>query len=300
MSVHVNGKKIVRVYVGNKKIKEIYKGSQLVYKAALPLPTVKTLPSSYTETQVATITGPSSTIYTVPSDGFYRVEVAGSVGGAAYKGSEGIGGKTSQIVFLYKGTKCLLWGSKNNGATGYPAETNALGGRGGYLASGQGGGGGGGAGQPGNTVYSSGGGGSGFLAGINEEVMSVNHKEGAWSETLNSQRDWSVGSFSVSNLYCYILGGGGGGACSDEGGNRRSGGGGGAFGNGGDTTDVPGSTGPGGTWGKGGNGGRWEQSPGGSGTWCILDFSRNQWSWGLGGSAKGVLGYCTMWRLNPN
>ena len=300
MSVHVNGKKIARVYVGSQKIKQIYKGSQLVFQAELPLPTVKTAPSSYTETQVATVSGPSNTMYTVPSDGFYRVEVQGASGGAAYKGTAGVGGKTSQIIFLYKGTKCLLWGSKVEQATGYPSSTDALGGRGAYYGSGQGGGGGGGAAMTGNVVYSNGGGGSGFLAGINEEVESKTFTNSAWTTSLNSRRDWSVGSFSVSNLYCYILCGGGGGACSDEGSARRSGGGGGAFGNGGDTTDVAGSAGPGGTWGKGGDGGRWEQSPGGAGAWCIIDFSRNQLTWGQGGGTRGAVGYCTMWRLNPN
>ena len=133
MSIQFNGKNIAHVYSGNKKIKYIYKGSQLIYTAALSLPTSKSVPSSYTETQVAAISGASNTIYTVPSDGFYRVIVQGASGGSAYKGTAGIGGKTSQIVYLYKGTKCLLWGSTTGTATGYPSSTDALGGRGAYL-----------------------------------------------------------------------------------------------------------------------------------------------------------------------
>jgi hypothetical protein len=33
----------------------------------------------------------------------------------------------------------------------------------------------------------------------------------------------------------------------------------------------------------------------------VMDFSRNQWSWGLGGGSNPTTnGYAEMYRLNPN
>lgn len=305
MSLHINGQKISKVYVGNQKIKQIFNGSQLVYQARLPLPATKSFPSSYTETWITGAWDANHVIYTVPEDGFYRIVVHGAGGAGAYKGTAGAGGGVSTIVFLYKGTKCLLWGALSANTTGYPAPTSALGGRGARQRSGNGesGGGGGGAAESGDSYYSRGGGGAGFLAGIDEDVEYVSHYENGWANEVNSHWDWTAGGFSVKNLYCYVLGGGGGGACSDEHSPRYSGAGGGAFGNGG---NIPaggyvGESGPGGTWGKGGDGGPWESSPGGAGAWCVMDFSRNQWSWGLGGGANPTAnGYSEMYRLNPN
>lgn len=260
------------------------------------LPVVKTVPASYTETQVAAANGATNTIYTVPESAFYRVEVMAAGGQSPYKGVGGRGGKLSYIVYLYKGSKCLLWGA-GIPTTGYPSPTSNLGGSGARGTSGQSGGGGGGAATSGSATYSYGGGGAGFLAGTDGIVLYTEHKETPWSSTLNSRQDWSVGGFSVRNLYSYALCGGGGGGCSDEGDGRAGGGGGGAFGNGGTTYGGSGqTTGPGGTWGKGGDSGHY--GGGADGAWAILDFSRNQWSCGTGGGSIGANGYCRLYKLN--
>ena len=284
----------------------------------ISLPTIEPFPSSYTETQVARVDGANNTIYTVPLDGYYRVQVSGGGGGTAYNNANtSHAGGTNKIVYLYKGTKCLLWSGGGGGAgsvsgsdrgyTGYPSPgTSSLGGTGasGYNTDESGGGGGGAASHGEYCVYESGhgGAGSGFLAGLpaNVDVPNVTHKETAWDYSISSQRDWSVGSFSVGNLYCYILCGGSGGNCSDNGGHRAGGGGGGAFGSGGDTHyQLSGVAGPGKTWGKGNDGARY--SAGADGAWCIMDFSRNQWTWGTGsGASSGQNGYCILKRIIPS
>lgn len=260
------------------------------------LPTLKPVPSSYTETQVAAANGATNTIYTVPETGYYRVEVMAAGGQSPYKGTGGRGGKTSQIVYLYKDSKCLLWGA-GIPTTGYPAPTSDLGGIGARGSGRESGGGGGGSAASGTLHYCYGGGGAGFLAGTDRDVLYVTHKEDPWIFYISSGQDWIAGGYVVKSLYCYVLAGGGGGGSSDEGSDRAGGAGGGAWGNGGDTYGpVDRTSGPGRTWGQGNSAGHY--SAGADGAWAVLDFSRNRWTWGIGGGSIATNGYCRLYKLN--
>lgn len=306
MTAHNGSNNITDIYFGNTKISRVYYGSQLVFDSIRVLPTVNALPASYTQEQVTYCTSNNHQIVEITEDAFYRVVVAGSSGGNGQGANGGVGGKVDKIVWLYKGTKCLLWGaSKGNnqsstvGLTGYPSPTSNLGGQG-NQGGGESGGRGGGAATNGGYVHTdggSGGAGAGFLAGIDYRVSAVSRKESAWSKTINSTDNWSVGNFSVSNLYVYILaGGGGGGAGSNS--SRGGGSGGGAWGNGGNGWGSGYTTGPGGTWGKGNNGS--EYSAGATGAWAILDFSRTQFTWGTGGGASASNGSVYLYKLIPS
>lgn len=276
----------------------------------IALPTIEPFPSSYTESQVARADGANNTIYTVPLDGYYRVQVSGSGGQTAYGNANlSYAGGTNQIVYLYKGTKCLLWGASagNPAYTGYPSPGDtSLGGTGatGYTGDESGSGGGGAASNGSSAPYNggAGGAGAGFLAGLpaNVSVPYKTHQESTWNYGVDSNRDWSVGGFTVGNLYCYILCGGSGGNCSDNGGSRAGGGGGGAFGSGGNTyNNISGTAGPGNGWGKGADSARYAK--GGDGAWCIMDFSRNLWGWGTGGGVSSSNnGYCILTRIIPS
>lgn len=308
MTAHNGSTNITDIYLGSTKISRVYYGSQLVFDSVRVLPTVNTLPASYTEEQVAYCVSNNHQIVEITEDAFYRVIVLGSGGGngegsAHYGGS---GGKVDKIVWLYKGTKCLLWGASRGqtmssvyGLTGYPSPTSALGGQG-NQGSGESGGRGGGAATNGgwsHTDAGAGGAGAGFLAGIDYRVSALSHQESAWSKAINSTDDWSVGDFSVSNLYVYMLAGGGGGGYGSN--NSRGGGsGGGAWGDGGNGWGSGYTTGPGGTWGKGENGA--EYTNGAAGAWAILDFSRTQFTWGTGGGTFGAEGYVRLYKIIPS
>lgn len=280
-------------------------------RKTLKIPVTIEVPTETTDVLVASTSGANHTIYTVPQDGFYKVTVSGGGGGGAYKnGKQNYSGTTTQIVYLFKGTKCLLWSGARGGggetsgtlgATGYPVPTTDWGGSGADYTSGESGGSGGGAaanGTYGTYQGGHGGGGSGFLAGTNFKITSYSHKEDAWSKTLTSTDPWTVGDFSVLHLYSIILGAGAGGNCSNSGSYRAGGGGGGAFGNGGYSYDWAGVSGPGGSWGQGAQGQRY--GSGASGAWAIMDFSRNQFSWGQGGrAALDSDGYCQLYYMQP-
>ena len=297
MTAHNGSTNITDIYLGSTKISRVYYGSQLVFDSLRVLPTVNSFPTTYTEQeQVAYCVGNNHQIVEITEDAFYRVIVTGSSGGDGQQTLGGVGGKADKIVWLYKGTKCLLWGaskgnnmSNNAGLTGYPSPTSNLGGQGdqGGGESGSRGGGAATNGGFGHVDAGSGGAGAGFLAGIDYRVSALSHQEPAWSKAINSTDDWSVGDFSVSNLYVYILAGGGGGGCGQN--NTRGGGsGGGAWGNGGQGWGSGHTTGPGGSWGQG-NGGS-EYSAGATGAWAILDFSRTQFVWGTGGGESASNG----------
>lgn len=315
MPTYIGNKRIEEWYIGNTSMNEVYIGNTCVFRKGIQIPTKKPIPSSYTEVQVARTDGANYTIYTVPEDGFYRVQVSAGAGGTAYGNTNlSYAGGTNQIVYLYKGTQCLLWSGTGGGngdtdgsaagVTGYPAPTNDLGATGPDRQAGESGGAGGGAanhGLYGTYQGGHGGAGSGFLAGLpsTTTVPYITHKESAWDYAVDTNRDWTAGSYSVSNLYCYILCGGSGGNSSDNGDTRSGGAGGGAFGNSGMAYDWQAIHGPGGTWGQGENGVRYGK--GGNGAWCIMDFSRNQWNWGYGtGVSSGNNGYCILTRLVPN
>ena len=279
--------------------------------AEITLPTNIPVPAQYTETEVVSVTGANYAIYEVPANSFYKVTVAAAGGRTSEARNGGNGGKTTQIVYLYKGTKCLIWGAatgtnrKTGGRTGYPVATDQVLGGTGATGHSEGGGGGGSPTNNGRNAShndaSSGGGGAGFIAGINKPVEVQTHTESAWSRTLSSEESWSVGSFAVDHVYCYVLAGGGSGGTGSNDDARTAGGGGGAWGNGGPTsysTAVARTTGPGGSWGVGATGARY--GAGVKGAWAVLDFSRNQFSWGQGGGpGTNSNGYAILSRIDP-
>ena len=278
----------------------------------LKLPTTNELPAQYTETEVAAVSGANYTIYTVPEDGFYRVVVAAGGGRTSEAKNGGNGGLASRIVFLYKDTKCLLWGGatgsnrSTGGLTGYPTPTDQVLGGTGATGHSEGGGGGGSPTNRGRNAShndgASGGGGAGFIAGINKPIQTKTHKESAWSRTLSSKESWSVAAFSVRYVYCYVLAGGGSGGTGSNDNARTAGGGGGAWGNGGPTsysTVVAQTSGPGGSWGVGQTGARY--GAGVAGAWAILDFSRDQFTWGQGGGpGTNTSGYARLYQIVPS
>lgn len=292
-------------------------GKITVYKSALKavFPTAEELPENYTTEQVAFIQNASSFVYAVPESGFYQVEVRGA-GGSGHGGPGAAGGSTTQIIYLYAGQTCLLWGANTpnsygsgfNSYTGYPgAKNNTFGGRGatGYTGD-ESGSGGGGAAENASTSrgYQGGwgGAGAGFLAGFtNKTLPEQTLTAGALTQSIN--RTLTAGNTTFTAITSYVLAGGGGGGCGTDGGSRSGGGGGGALGNGGNTygyggANINGESGPAGsTFGKGGNGGRYNTT--GAGAWAILDFSRTQVSSGTGGGSAQTNGYCRLSKIIP-
>lgn len=281
----------------------------LMHGPTLKLPVDRAYPTQYLESEVASVSGANYVIYTVPADGFYRVTVCAAGGRTSEAIAGGNGGKTTQTVYLYKGTKCLLWSSAiggnryTGGPTGYPVPTDQVLGGTGATGHSEGGGGGGSPTNNGrNASHTDGGagsGGAGFIAGINRRVTPLTHTESAWSRTLSSLESWKVASYAVWHAYCYILCGGGSGGCGHNDDVRTAGGGGGAWGNGGPTsysTVVAQTSGPGGSWGVGQTGGRY--GGGVAGAWAVLDFSRNQFTWGQGGgSGTNTNGWANIIRI---
>lgn len=282
-------------------------GNIAIYKSALRtvFPTTETLPEEYTEELIVSAPIGGYITHTVGTTGFYRVDIRG--GGGQQQGGDkkagGPGGATSQIIYLYKGQKCLLWaGATTTTSVAYPGtQTSEFGGRGasGRTSNEEGGGGGGGPAIAGSGPgYEAGtpGAGSGFLAGFdNKTVAEQSITAGSLTRSINYAKDTTAINFT--SITTYIMAGGGGGGSADNGDSRAGGGGGGALGDGGDSyvPTTPATSGPAGTWGKGANGSRY--SAGAAGAWAILDFSRNQTNWGTGGGAQGTNGQCTLYRL---
>lgn len=274
------------------------------------LPVNMTAPSATNRTQVAAVSGAQNTIYTVATDGWYYVEL---MGGGSRTSGDGVagtaGGLTNRIIYLHKGAKCLLWaGNSHNGntttgaSTGYPSPSDYWGGTGATGHSEGGGGGGGAANNGRNSSHYDGGpgaAGSGFLAGINRNTQSKTFTNSAWSRNFSSDSSFTVGSFSVTHLYCAILAGGAGGSCGKNDDVRTTGGGGGAYGNGGGTTYstvVAETSGPGGTWGAGTKGNRYGTP--GVGGWAVLDLTTNTCTSGTGGGSAYTNGYCRLYKIN--
>lgn len=266
------------------------------------LPTNLSKPSINTsKTKLVEVYGNSYKTYTIPSSGWYYIETAGSAGGTASTAG-GAGGKTAQLVYLYKGTQCLLWGA-NGGTTGYPAPNDSiLGGRGASGYAGDGTNSGGGGGSPtgnGNGITTWGGAGSGFIAGFAtaSDIPYVSHVEGGWTRPLTTTNGISAGSaYNVAATYVYLLGAGGGGGTGKKHSHRGGGAGGGAWGNGGEAfwSTYTRTTGPGNTWGQGEGGNRY--SAGGRGAWACLDFSTNNFITGLGGNGS-TTGYTVLYKI---
>lgn len=312
MPIYKGSSEIKKLYHGDTRIQYVYLGDQLIYSGILDLPVSYTLPTTITsETQVATATGATHTIYTITQGGFYRV-VCQAGGGGICIGNEGnnFAGKISKVVYLYKNTKCLLWGAtqgsagnageKVAGLTGYPTPANYLGATGPNRALGASGGAGGGAaanGLYGTQDGGSGGGGAGFLAGTDSPVTNLTYKNVVWSQGVSTNESWTAGDFTVQHVYCRILCGGAGGNSPTDDQYSAGGAGGGAWGNSGWAYDWNPNTAIGNSWGQGGNSTLY--SVGGSGAWCVMDFSCNQWEQGKGGGAgANTDGYCTLYRID--
>lgn len=297
-------------YVSQSDSLTVHNDVTITKALAVALPVNLTPPSSSNKTLVASTSAANNTIYTVPSDGWYYVELMG--GGARHSGdgnAGGAGGRTNRTIYLHKGAKCLLWsGNSHNGntstgaSTGYPSPSDYWGGTGATGHSEGGGGGGGAANNGRNSSHYDGGpgaAGSGFLAGVDRDAQSKTFTNSAWSRNFSSDSSFSVGSFSVSHLYVALLTGGGGGACGNNDDVRTTGGGGGAYGNGAGTTYstvVAETAGPGGTWGRGTYGNRYG-SPG-SGGWAVLDLTTNTCAAGTGGGSANANGYCKLYKIN--
>lgn len=272
-------------------------------------PTLMVAPTNYTTEQVAFVENAASTTYSVPADGFYLVEVRGA-GGGSHSQAGGGGGYREQLVYLYQGQKCVLWGANApagyntgfNSYTGYPGtQGNLFGGRGatGYTGDESGGAGGGAAENAGTARgYEGGwgGGGSGFIAGF-DDIAVAEHSLTAGSMTVSINRQLALTPLTFVSITTYVMAGGAGGGCGTDGGNRAGGGGGGAFGNGGNTYGGSGEAGPAGTWGKGGDSGRY--GSGANGAWAVIDFSTNTVLSGLGGGGTSTNGFCRLSKVIP-
>lgn len=286
-------------------------GNIAVYKNAtrVVFPTTEELPENYTTEQVAFVQNASFLVYSVQESGFYQVEVRGG-GGSGHGGPGAAGGKTTQIIYLYSGQTCLLWGANTtntytsgfNSYTGYPGtKDNTFGGRGatGYTGDESGSAGGGAAENAGTSRgYQAGwgGAGAGFLAGFtNKALPEQTLTAGALTQSIN--RTLTAGDTTFTAITSYVLAGGGGGGSGTDGGSRAGGGGGGALGNGGNTyNNRTGESGPAGSsFGKGDNGGRYNTT--GAGAWAILDFSRTQVLSGTGGGSAQSNGYCRLSKI---
>lgn len=257
-------------------------------------PVGSTAPTSYTTQRLVTVSAGNYSVYTVPEDGWYKVEVVAAGGNNGFNaGGGGIGGARTQVVFLYQGQKCLLWAGAIGVGCAYPGtQTSELGGRGACGIDESGAGAGGPAISPTSAPHwegGAGGQGSGFLAGFtHQSVENYSITAGSLTRALNYHLDTTAVDFLAISVY--VLTGGGGGGPSDNGGWRAGGGGGGAFGNGGNTTQGTNSTsGPAGTWGKGADSTTF--ADGGRGAWAVMDFSTNTTAWGNGGGAARTGGH---------
>lgn len=289
--------------------------SKKLLMAGYRFPTVISVPQNYTTERVAYVANASSTTYLIPADGWYQVKVRGA-GGSGHDGPGGAGGYRAQLIYLYAGQMCVLWGANTpngygsgfNSYTGYPGtKGNLFGGRGatGYTGD-ETGSGGGGAAEDASTSHGYqggwGGAGAGFLAGfVDQTFPNQTYTAGSLVQSVN--RALTVGSVSFTAITTYIMAGGGGGGCGSAGGSRSGGGGGGALGNGGNTygyggANITGESGPAGSaFGKGGNGGRYNTT--GAGAWAVLDFTTGTVTSGVGGGSAGANGYCELAKVIP-
>ena len=273
-------------------------------------------PSSYSVgALVASAEANTYTTYTVPASGWYYVDVLGA--GASYSGDwvEGrAGGRIQDVMFLHKGTICLLWGSTTSsrdmgtpGQTGFPSPTNYWGGSG-YTGHSEGGGGGGGAANHGKQYChwdgGCGAGGSGFLAGTTADIdVATFSNSGVWERNFSSADTYSVAGINLGHLYVAVLCGGGGGACGANDDIRSAGGGGGAYGDGGDAQFTGDSSdwnaykwGPGRSWGQGELGHRY--GGGGRGAASVLDLSTYRLDSTIGGGSHNTNGFCRLYQVN--
>ena len=202
-----NVRNIGKVTYGSNVIKQVYYGNQLVY-SKFKFPTSNTVPSSYTATDYLTVSGKHCAVGTISEDGFYKVIVCGSRGhNGEYYSWGTTGGKTEQIVYLYKGSVIFIWASEGGsrawdyswntggGPTAFPYTlfnldqyANNLGGYGDW-GTGEGGGGGGSPLSPGRGAThvdgGGGGGGAGFLAGLPYSSGSTNtFTNSNWSKSV--------------------------------------------------------------------------------------------------------------------
>lgn len=278
-------------------------GNIAVYRNALKtvFPTTEQLPESYTTERVASAPVGGYTTYAVTESGFYKVSIRGAGGVSSAHTSGGGGGAAEQIIYMYKGQKCVLWAGAVDGGVAYPGgQTNQFGGHGASGYNGDESGGGGGSPATPRTAkgYDAGSGsaGSGFLAGFEDKTLTEQSlTAGSLTRSINYAINAGVANFvSVTS---YVMAAGGGGGSANNGSNRGGGAGGGAFGNGGTAyiSSVAAESGPAGTWGKGGDAGRY--SGGGAGAWAIIDFSRTQVATGLGGGAVGTNGKCELYKI---
>lgn len=259
-------------------------------------PTVYSRPTSVSsETLVDSVSGNTYKTGTINTAGWYKITTRGETGGGQW--SSAAGGATggcviSDYVYLYSGSKYLIWGATNR-YTGYPTPSTVLGGNGGQVTWTEAGGGGGGAGNHGGHVHSDGGwggGGTGCIIGIDKTK----------SDGTTLTESWNHAGFSVQSVECMILAGGGGGNSGDNGEPRPGGAGGGAWGNGGNNSYANGSSGPGGTsFGCGASNPGYWAGPG-AGAWCVRDYSTSTWSSGTGvkSGSSGARGTTYIYKIN--
>lgn len=295
MPIYYGSKKIVDIYKGSQEIKEVYYGSTLVYKNG-PLydfPTKAPYPEVLADLEIVdSVSGQNYKIGVIQDDGWYRIATRAETGSGqwcSYRGGASGGCISDAIVWLYAGSKYIIWGA-NERWTGYISpsgnssspvwKSNAdtgmgvLGGGGACgNYSGESGGGGGGAGGHGTLRHTDagyGGGGTGCIVGIDHD-----------GPTLTQA--WNHGGFSVTSVECMVLAGGGGSPAGDNHEPRTGGAGGGAWGRGGHASyNNTCGQGPGGDWGRGedSGGGYWAGPT--RGAWCVRDYSRNRFEYGYG------------------
>lgn len=295
MPIYYGSQKIGKVYKGSQEIKEVYYGSTLVYQNG-PLydfPTKAPYPEVLADLEIVdSVSGQNYKIGVIQDDGWYRIATRAETGSGqwcGYRGGASGGCISDAIVWLYAGSKYIIWGA-NERWTGYispsgnssspvwksDADTGmgVLGGGGACgNYSGESGGGGGGAGGHGTLRHTDagyGGGGTGCIVGIDHD-----------GPTLTQA--WNHGGFSVTSVECMVLAGGGGSPAGDNHEPRTGGAGGGAWGRGGHASyNNTCGQGPGGDWGRGedSGGGYWAGPT--RGAWCVRDYSRNRFEYGYG------------------
>ena len=302
MPIYYGSTKIDRVNFGGTEISKMYYGGTLVFQrgAGYVFPYPEDFPGTVSETVLDSVSGQNYKIGIIPEDGWYRIATRAESGSGQWSsGRNATGGCVSDaIVYLYKGSKYIIWGASGR-MTGYIAPsgnatsplwksnadaTGVLGGcgaSGGY--SGESGGGGGGAGGHGTWRHSDagyGGGGTGCIVGLEHD-----------GNTLTEE--WNHGGFGVKSVEAMVLAGGGGSNAGDNDEPRTGGSGGGAWGNGG-TSQYNGAygVGPGGeTFGKGESNNGWGYWAGPArGAWAVRDYTKGRFDCGVGIKADNSCG----------
>lgn len=302
MPIYYGSTKIDRVNFGGTEISKMYYGDTLVFQrgAGYVFPYPEDFPGTVSETVLDSVSGQNYKIGIIPEDGWYRIATRAESGSGQWSsGRNATGGCVSDaIVYLYKGSKYIIWGASGR-MTGYIAPsgnatsphwksnadaTGVLGGAGasgGY--SGESGSGGGGAGGHGTWRHDDagyGGGGTGCIVGLEHN-----------GNTLTEE--WNHGGFGVKSVEAMVLAGGGGSNAGDNDEPRTGGSGGGAWGNGG-TSQYNGAygVGPGGeTFGKGESNNGWGYWAGPArGAWAVRDYTKGRFDCGVGIKADNSCG----------